>query len=290
MAETSAIWRKSRQQLDGVYGFTLVELLVVIAIIAILMSVLLPVVNKARASAQSAACKALLRQYAYASEMYANDNKGIMVDSYRFLDYTVGLPRYMGSNAMPEKVARCPGDQTTESMGRLGLLGANLDPLYMLMRADGTVYTVLASIGCNENSTSASARPTSLGPMAFWVKRNQLRVPGWDPTRTMTWGDWQNNPYDPAPKAAVVKPGGANSMGTLCFRHRGVANVAFLDGHVGEISPTIPVTADGHDLAQGASWGAAGGGAAYKLYYPFAPGKTPAGYRVDGDFPTIAIR
>jgi prepilin-type N-terminal cleavage/methylation domain-containing protein/prepilin-type processing-associated H-X9-DG protein len=257
---------RSCQQPHRGSGFTLVELLVVIGIIAVLMSVLLPVVNKARTSAQSAACKALLRQYAYATEMYANDNKGIMVDSYRFLDYAVGLPRYMGSNAMPEKVARCPGDQTTESMGRLGLLGANSDPLYMLTRADGTVYTVLASIGCNENSTSASARPTSMGPVAFWVKRNQLRVPGWDPTKTMTWSDWQDNPYDPAPKAAIVKPAGVSSMGTLCFRHRGVANAAFLDGHVGEIAPTIPVTADGHDLADGASWGTAGGGAAYKYY------------------------
>lgn len=289
MAHHARVSPGGTRPVDGIRGFTLIELLVVIGITALLISILLPVLSRVRSAAQSTACQSLLRQYAMASIMYCNDNKDVAVDSYRFLDYQAGLPRYMGSKQMPEKIARCPGDQSTQDMGRLGLLGANADPKYKLRRADGSEYTVLASIGGNENALSASARPTSTGTAAFWVKPNKLRVPGWNPTRTMIWADWQNNPADPAPKIAVVKPGGPNSIGTLCFRHHGAANVAFLDGHVGAMRPTIRVVADGHELAAGAAWGEAGGGALYKLYYPFAPGRTPTGYRADGDFPTLVI-
>src|SRR2546426_10169292 len=54
-------------------GFTLVELLVVIAVIAILAALLLPALAKAKASAQSAACKSNLRQLGLALNMYVDD-------------------------------------------------------------------------------------------------------------------------------------------------------------------------------------------------------------------------
>lgn len=269
-------------------AFTLVELLVVIGIIALLVSILLPTLNRVRVQARSTACKAMLQQYYLASDMFTLDSGGLMVDSYKFLDYHEGLPRYMGGEFTTEKVARCPGDQTTEAMNRLGLLGSSPDPVYQLRAKDGSAFTVLASYGCNENAASASARPTSGGPKAFWVKRTHLRVAGWDPSRTMLWADWQNNPVDPAPKFALVKPGGAAAMGSLVFRHLGACNVAFMDGHVDEIRPrNVKLKNEGHDLADGQQWGAAGGGAAYKTYYPFAPGKTPSGYTIKGDFPTL---
>jgi prepilin-type processing-associated H-X9-DG protein len=57
-------------------AFTLVELLVVIGIIAVLVAVLLPVLQKAKESANRVACLSNLRQLGTAMVMYTGDNKG----------------------------------------------------------------------------------------------------------------------------------------------------------------------------------------------------------------------
>ena len=60
-------------------GFTLIELLVVIAIIAVLISILVPVLSGARAEGQKAKCLSGMRQIVATGHAYATDDpRGVL--------------------------------------------------------------------------------------------------------------------------------------------------------------------------------------------------------------------
>jgi len=68
-------------------AFTLIELLVVIGIIAVLISILLPVIGRAREQARGVQCMSNLRQLGTAALLYSHDNKGILLP----MGYTTGV-------------------------------------------------------------------------------------------------------------------------------------------------------------------------------------------------------
>ncbi len=96
-------------------AFTLLELLVVIAIIAILAALLVPVLNRGKESARSAACLSNLHQIGIGLQLYVSDNNNRLPALVDWSDAlgTNGpvINRVLADQVGSSNVFRCPSDR-----------------------------------------------------------------------------------------------------------------------------------------------------------------------------------
>ena len=109
-------------------AFTMVELLIVIGILALLISILLPALNRARETANRIKCASNLRQIGQSIMLYANQYKGLMPRTY-FQGVAPGVFNFITDNTGCDQTDPFSGSPT-------GNVGVNNIPasLFLLLR------------------------------------------------------------------------------------------------------------------------------------------------------------
>ena len=245
-------------------GFTLVELLVVIAVIAVLASLLLPALSRAKGAAQGTRCKSNLRQLVLAVSMYTLDQRvypayalyvpnrgGVAFDdllrpytSSGWLDPLYQCPGFRGA-VYPAVLLNQPlvGQQsgTHGAGGSYGYNGSGWEDPFGLVRGESTVQEAWPrpSLPVRDVEVRAPDDMLALGDALIA-----------SPVVTMYWtavldGNWRPSDYYLLRSERIITPSGAEGGGLALERsseqrrHNGVFNVGFCDGHLEGLKPSV---------------------------------------------------
>lgn len=205
-------------------GFTLVELLVVIGIIALLISILLPSLQKARQSALAVACQSNMKQVYNAFIMYAQQHKNALIpngvknwsgagwattDTW---DTYVVDGKFLGEGG--SKAMLCPGNGRDDQFIRGLSYGSPMrDPGYW-----GT-FPYYPKMKTKYRWEEIGRTAFSTDPARFTILIDSIRnFPDTGGT------DWAGRSF--------FKGDAEHPSQSIACRHNKRANVMFVDGHI----------------------------------------------------------